>query len=237
MSQEIKFRKVLLVEDEVHLATTMKVALEKMGLIVEHSTTIENAHERLSNTEFDLCLLDRMLPDGDGLELCEEIKSTSNAPMILVLSALGEVEDRIKGLKEGADDYLPKPFSYAELEARIQALQRRYTRATILPFVPLKINKPEALWSRDIKNLRILGQSGWIQLTQLEFKLVSKFIENPNVALSRDDLLKDVWGFQWLPKTRTVDFFMSRIRKSFEIDPEKPKHFITVRGVGYRFEP
>ncbi|NCN42718.1 response regulator transcription factor [bacterium] len=237
MSDGVKFQKVLLVEDERHLATAIKVALEKLNLSVDHCTTLEEAQEKLITTEYDLCLLDRMLPDGDGIDLCQEIKATSNAPMILILSAKGEVEDRIEGLDEGADDYLPKPFSYQELEARIKALQRRFTKATILPFRPKSGAESIPLWSNDPKNLRVFGHKGWVELTQLEHKLLTKFLEHPGSALSRDALLKDVWGFQWLPKTRTVDFFMSRIRRSFELDPEKPKHFITVRGVGYRFEP
>ena len=237
MTVEIPIEKILLVEDEVHLAKTLRLALEKLDYKVDHATTLESARELLIKNHYDLCLLDRMLPDGEGLSLCHEIKAASHAPMLMVLSAKGDVSDRIEGLDEGADDYLPKPFSYQELEARINALQRRYTKAKVLPFTPAQQKEENSIWSREKSNLRILGPKGWVQLTQLEYKLVTKFLDTPCETLSRDALLKDVWGFQWLPKTRTVDFFMSRIRKSFEVDVEKPQHFITVRGVGYRFDP
>lgn len=239
MSHDKLFERILLVEDELNLARTLKLALKQMDLVADHALNLEQARDLLVEKEYDLCLLDRMLPDGDGIELCEEIKATSGAPMILILSAKGEVEERIEGLEEGADDYLPKPFSYEELAARIKALSRRHVKNKVVSF-DIEHRPTEAgidLWSQLPKELQVLGPQGWVKLTQLEFRLVTKFLNNPKTPLTREELLKDVWGFQWLPKTRTVDFFMGRIRKHFEKNAEEPTHFVTVRGVGYRFDP
>jgi DNA-binding response OmpR family regulator len=154
--------------------------------------------------------------------------------MILMLTARGDVNDRVLGLNAGADDYLPKPFSWAELEARISALYRR--RA-----LPDQSSPQEPIfWQIDSDRLRILrpaqGGSEWVTLTPLEFKLASHLISAKGAIVTREDLLKDVWGFTLLPKTRTVDHFLGRLRKYFEENPEDPKHFLTVRGAGYRFE-
>lgn len=238
------FKHVLLVEDEVRLASTLMLALKQLNLEAVHVTTLEEARAHLSNESLpkvELVLLDRMLPDGEGLELLPFLKALdtkSNSACVLILSARGETSDRIRGLEEGADDYLPKPFSLDELSARILALSRRYQKSKMLQKTSVEIESSDIkVWATNPNSLQIMGPKGWVSVTQLEFKLLEKFFSHPNQALSRDDLLKDVWGFQWLPKTRTVDFFMSRLRKNFEADPENPAHFITVRGVGYRFEP
>jgi two-component system alkaline phosphatase synthesis response regulator PhoP len=239
------FLNALLVEDELNLATTLQVALGKIGIEVTHVTTISAANDALKSFSPALILLDRTLPDGDGLSLCEDIRPTYNG-MILMLTARGEVNDRVSGLNAGADDYLPKPFSWAELEARISALYRRSSQAapTHQPSArQTDTNDPDALvfWKIDSDRLRILrpsgtGEASWVTLTPLEFKLASHLISAGGAIVTREDLLKDVWGFTLLPKTRTVDHFLGRLRKYFEENPEEPKHFLTVRGAGYRFE-
>lgn len=221
------FRLALLVEDELALAQTLALALDKLQIPHIHATQLASAEELVWNRRPDLILLDRMLPDGEGLDLCQRLRTQGYEGSILILSALGETSDRVRGLNTGADDYLPKPFSWEELAARIGALARRRRPDTA----------QSALWTLDADRLRVLGPKGWVVVTQLEFKLLSHLLNAPGHALSREDLLKDVWGFQWLPKTRTVDFFMGRLRKNFEKDPDSPRHFVTVRGVGYRFEP
>jgi two-component system alkaline phosphatase synthesis response regulator PhoP len=227
------FPTALLVEDELNLATTLKVALSKIGIEVEHVTTIDAANEALKSSTPSLIVLDRTLPDGDGLTLCKAIRPTYRG-MILMLTARGDVNDRVSGLNAGADDYLPKPFSWAELEARISALYRRRTQPDTGP-------AEEAIfWQIDSNRLRIMRPSAqgpeWVTLTPLEFKLASHLISANGAIVTREDLLKDVWGFTLLPKTRTVDHFLGRLRKYFEENPEDPKHFLTVRGAGYRFE-
>jgi DNA-binding response OmpR family regulator len=229
------FSYALLVEDERNLGVALEIALRKLGIRSDHAQTLTQAREFLENPQYlyDLIVLDRNLPDGDGLSLCAWLRNEGYSGTILILTAAGDTEDRILGLNEGADDYLPKPFSWEELEARVRALSRRRAPLTGKPG---KMTPP-VRWQIDEARLRIHGPNGWIELTPLEFKLAIKLIEAKGTIVSRDDLLKDVWGFTLLPKTRTVDHFLGRLRKHFEKNPEEPKHFLTVRGAGYRFEP
>lgn len=224
------FDTALLVEDEPNLATSLTVALKKLGISVSHVSTIEAAEAFIKQNSPSLVVLDRNLPDGDGLSLCKDLRASRSFPgMILMLTARGETADRVSGLNAGADDYLAKPFSWSELEARVRALFRRA--------IPLSANAVEdQLWHFDEGKLRLLGPNGWITLTPLEYKLAHKLIAAKGSIVSREDLLKNVWGFTLLPKTRTVDHFLGRLRKYFELNADDPKHFLTVRGAGYRFE-
>ncbi len=227
--KSLNFKHALLIEDEPHLQATLAAALEHLNISYEAVGTLQTARKRFLDDPqfFDLIFLDRMLPDGEGLSLCREFRKHGSDAVVIVLSALGTVEDRIKGLSEGADDYLPKPFSLDELTAKLGA----YSRRRILPQ-----EGPEKLWDRREGELKILSPKGWVQLTKLEFRLASYLIKNAGKVVSREELLKNVWGFQLLPKTRTSDLFVSRLRKHFEIDPNEPKHFQSIRGVGYRFD-
>ncbi len=146
------------------------------------------------------------------------------------------MQDRVTGLTAGADDYLPKPFSWQELEARIRVLARRREGFSISQAggANPEITK-NPLWLLDEGRLRVFGPRGWVMLTPLEFKLAARLIRAGGEIVTRDDLLKNVWGFTLLPKTRTVDHFLGRLRKLFEANPEQPRHFLTVRGAGYRF--
>ena len=228
------FESALLVEDEPSLATGLKIALRKIGIRAEHASNLEEARTRFEKLRPDFILLDRMLPDGDGLDFCAQLRSQGYRGTILILTASAQISDRVAGLEGGADDYLPKPFSWEELSARIRALSRRRIFAAAPE--PAQAGAKPALWSLDEGRLRVLGPKGWAELTPLEFKLASKLIGARGAILTREDLLKDVWGFSLLPKTRTVDHFLGRLRKRFESDPESPRHFLTVRGAGYRFE-
>lgn len=232
------FRRALLVEDEGNLAVALAIALEKLGIEIRQVPTLALAREALDG-DFtpELVLLDRQLPDGEGLELCRELRERGYSGSILVLTAAGQVEERVEGLNTGADDYLAKPFSWQELEARVRALARRGNPGRAVDRPP---ERPESLaprWTLDETRLRILGPKGWIELTPLEFKLASKLISAAGAIVSRKELLQEVWGFKFLPQTRTVDHFLGRLRKHFELDPEEPRHFLTVRGAGYRFVP
>jgi len=228
------FKSALLVEDDRNLSIAISAALRKLGIPVTTASTLAIARAELDREVPELLVLDRRLPDGEGLGLCAELRRGGYQGMILVLSAAGEMQDRVKGLETGADDYLPKPFAWQEFHARLGALARRQ--------IPEPVEEGHAaamkgeLWKIDEKRLRIRGPKGWVELTPLEFKLAQHLIRAEGSIVSRAELLKDVWGFSLLPKTRTVDLFLSRLRKLFESDPENPAHFLTVRGAGYRFE-
>ncbi len=228
------FNSALLLEDESNLGIALEIALKKLGIPCQRCTTIEQARQKLAAGRFDFVLLDRNLPDGDGLDLCASLRRNGYGGTILILTAAGQTEDRVKGLNAGADDYLSKPFSWEELEARIRALSRR--RAPLAPPVVMSSGDQSGGWVMDEARLRILGPRGWVELTPLEFKLALHLIQARGSIVTRDLLLKEVWGFTLLPKTRTVDHFLGRLRKHFEENPEEPRHFLTVRGAGYRFE-
>ena len=225
MSTHPLFTHTLLVEDEISLGEALEIALRRISPSIERVESLRAARQFVNQNTPDLVIIDRRLPDGEGLELCRELRERSFDGIILILTAHGEVESRVEGLEAGADDYLAKPFSWEELMARLQALARR------------RKSKPRltSTWTLDADQLKILGPKGWVQLTPLEFRLASHLITAQGSIVSRDTLLSDVWGFTLLPKTRTVDHFLGRLRKYFEIDPENPKHFLTVRGAGYRF--
>lgn len=228
------FGSALLVEDELNLAIPLEIALKKLGMTVDRAMNLHEAEEKLgSRGPYDFVLLDRKLPDGDGLTLCKKLRAHGFGGSVLVLTASGTTEDRITGLNDGADDYLPKPFSWEELEARIRALARRQNR-TATQVSPAFRSGPS--WDLDESRLRINGPKGWVELTPLEFKLAAQLIRSEGTIVTRDHLLKNVWGFTLLPKTRTVDHFLGRLRKLFETNPDEPRHFLTVRGAGYRFE-
>ncbi len=239
------FASALLVEDEPNLASTLLIALRKLRIPVRHASTLKEARAALKAENCEFILLDRALPDGDGLQLCQGLRKTGFAGAILVLTASGMIEDRVLGLNAGADDYLPKPFSWEELEARIRALARRRLGFSLAASVTDKamkngtvsaapITTPQ-LWQMDPDRLRVHGPRGWVELTVLEYKLASRLILAGGAIVTRDELLKDVWGFTLLPKTRTVDHFLGRLRRHFERNPETPDYFLTVRGAGYRF--
>ncbi|HUP56273.1 MAG TPA: response regulator transcription factor [Bdellovibrionota bacterium] len=236
MNTEAVFSSALLLEDEANLSVALKIALKRLGISCRHASTLEQARKLIDEGPLpEFMLLDRALPDGDGLDLCSEMRDRGYSGAILILTAAGETRERVVGLRTGADDYLPKPFSWEELEARVISLGRRWkTPASAL-------QKPEPgdqpVWTLDRERLRVRGPVGWVELTPLEFKLASRLVDAQGKILTREDLLKNVWGFKFLPKTRTVDHFMGRLRKHFEADAEQPRHFLTVRGAGYRFEP
>ncbi len=231
------FQKLLLVEDEIPFAEAIKIALKKLPIEeLEHAPNLAIARKKIENKKYDLIILDRNLPDGDGLNFCREIREAGFEGMVLFLTALGDTDERVAGLNVGADDYLPKPFSWDELHARLMALNRRVIRK---PETRTKkgsaLESNAALWSLDHERLKIFGPKGWMTLTPLEFKLALHLIQAQGAIVRREELLKEVWGFRFLPKTRTVDYFMGRLRKHFESNPDAPEHFLTVRGAGYRF--
>lgn len=229
----MKQPQILLVEDETHIAHGLIFNLEHEGYLVTHAETGSAAREAFDNRAFDLVILDLMLPDCHGIDLCRQMRRAAPQLPILMLTALGEEEDRVKGLKEGADDYLAKPFSLDELLLRVHGMLRRsawyqpeYNREADYLFGSNRI---------DLRNLAAVTANGTLRLTELEGRVLETFFANEGETLTRAELLKSIWGMVEDTETRTLDNFIVRLRKYFESDPARPKHFLTVRGRGYRF--
>ena len=218
--------RLLLLEDEVSLGDTIRLSLIKMGFECDWVKTLREAREKLNHESYVLMILDRNLPDGEGTQLLRHPRR--KGVMALILSSKSGVDERVEGLRKGADDYLPKPFSFKELEARIHALIRRR------PNLPEK--SANELWKLNEDLLSIECETGEVVLTPLEFKFMKYMIERKGAIVSKDRLLRDVWGFSFLPKTRTIDYLITQLRKRIELDPEHPKHLLTVRGAGVKFE-
>jgi DNA-binding response OmpR family regulator len=220
--------KVLLLEDEEALADTILLSLKKLGYDCHHAKTLKEGREQLKNHRFSLMILDRNLPDGEGTRLLKD--PNRGDAMSLILSAKASVAERVEGLNYGADDYLPKPFSYSELSARLKALERR------MPAVSSQgIASGGRMWVSDESTLSLTTPKGKIVLTPLEFKFITYLIARKNTIVSKNRLLQEVWGFTLLPKTRTVDYVITNLRKRIEEEPDHPKHLLTVRGAGVKF--
>ena len=224
---------ILLVEDESHIAQGLIFNLEAEGYRVTHAETGAAAMEAFAKHNFDLVVLDLMLPDSHGIDLCREMRAASSQLPILILTALGEDQHRIKGLQEGADDYLAKPFNLDEFLLRVNGMLKR--SAWYQPDYDEETSYQFGSNTIDLKNLDAETAGGTIRLTELEGRMLATFFANENETLTRAELLKSVWGMAEDTETRTLDNFIVRLRKYFEEDPANPKHFLTVRGRGYRF--
>ena len=224
---------ILLVEDEKHIAQGIIFNLELEGFLITHAETGAAAMDAFGRQSFELVVLDLMLPDSHGFDLCREMRKTQPQLPILMLTALGEEQDRVNGLKEGADDYLTKPFSLDEFLLRVRGMLRRSAW-----YLPSQDKKKDYQFGNNLINLNNLAAKtakGKIRITELEGRMLAVFFSNEGETLTRATLLKSVWGMAEDTETRTLDNFIVRIRKYFEEDPANPKHFLTVRGRGYRF--
>jgi two-component system alkaline phosphatase synthesis response regulator PhoP len=224
-------RRVLLVEDEESLVITLRDRLLSEGYEVEAAGDGDTATERGTRGQFDLVILDVALPRKSGFDVCRDLRQRGVQTPIIMLTARGQVIDRILGLKLGADDYLTKPFEMAELLARIEALLRRSrtlsaSASDAYAFGDVQVDFRSAVVRRD-------GQP--VDVSGLEFKLLRYFVERRGALLSRDELLEKVWGYDAMPVTRTVDVHVASLRQKLERNPSKPEFFITVHGLGYKF--
>jgi len=227
--------RLLVVEDDEPLADGLCRNLELEGFSVHRVGTGEDGLEELTqrSSDFELLILDIMLPGIDGFEVCRRLRSEGNMIPILFLTARGSDADRILGLQLGADDYLTKPFLVEELVLRVRGIMRRseWSRTPARTGPVVKVGECEV----DMDTMRASTPEGAVALTEREVMLVRFFSENEGRVLTRGELLERVWGYTFDTSTRTLDTFIHRLRKHFEGDPRNPLHFHTVRGVGYRF--
>jgi len=229
--------RVLIVEDERHIAEGLRFNLEAEGYEVEVVETGEDALGLLTATPaaFDLVVLDVMLPGKDGFAVATELRQAKQFVPILMLTARGRPEDVLQGFSAGADDYLPKPFDLAILVARIQGLLRR--REWLQEPVQASHQRVLAVGDRtiDLDRLELRTADETLQLTLMEAKLLQYLIEHEGQAVSRKTILQDVWDLHEDTDTRAIDNFIVRLRRYLEKDPSRPRHVLTIRGVGYRF--
>ncbi len=229
--------RLLVVEDETHLAQGLRFNLEAEGHEVTICDSGEAALQHLQQHDADAVVLDVMLPGMDGFAVVSALRKANQFVPVLMLTALNRPEEVIKGFESGADDYLPKPFDLKILLARIHGLLRRRQWAGA-PVAPSNQGAEVfVLGDRtvDFRALELHSPAGNIKLTLMEVELLRYLISNQGRAISRQEILKDVWGLPADMDTRAIDNFIVRLRKYLEDNPGKPEHLLTVRGVGYRF--
>jgi DNA-binding response OmpR family regulator len=221
---------ILVIDDDDSLRDTIGIMLENEGfrpiLVANGSAGLEQALAASPS----LILVDLRMPGLDGVEVCKRLRAAGSRVPVIVLSAVGDEIDKVLLLEIGADDYVVKPFGMRELLARIRALIRRTTQGSdaVLRFSDVDV---------DLDQRTVRRAGGELRLTRAEFNLLAFFLQNPGRALSRDVILNSVWGYDSFPNTRTVDAHVVRLRQKLEPDPETPRHFLTMHGVGYRFLP
>jgi DNA-binding response OmpR family regulator len=227
---ETSGQRILVVEDDLSILTGLSMSLRYEGFEVIQAQDGKTGLQKALDEAPDLIILDVMMPQLNGYEVLEELKSRGSRLPVIVLSARGMERDKVTGLDLGADDYLVKPFSLQELLARIRSVLRRRERdePSSLTFADTVI---------DMKKKTVLRAGQPVELTAQEFKLLAHLVSNPGRTLSRDELLSAAWGYGYEGTARTVDNFVSQLRSKFEPDPTAPVHFTTVRGLGYRFDP
>jgi two-component system alkaline phosphatase synthesis response regulator PhoP len=225
----VSVRRLLLVEDEPGLVMTLTDRLSAEGYEIDSATDASSALEAALSGTYDAILMDVMLPGGNGFDICRTVRQRGIQTPIMMLTARGQVVDRVVGLKLGADDYLVKPFEMAELLARVEALLRRSppTQTTdSYRFGDISV---------DFRKAEVTKGGTIVELSAREFKLLRYFVEHRGAALSRDELLNEVWGYNAMPSTRTVDVHVAWLRQKLEDNVRHPQHILTVHGLGYKF--
>jgi two-component system alkaline phosphatase synthesis response regulator PhoP len=223
--------RILLVEDEPGLIITLTDRLTSEGYVVETASDGEVGYERALNEVFDLLILDVMLPRMNGFDVCRNLRQKNVTTPIIMLTARGQVVDKVVGLKLGADDYLTKPFEMLELLARVEALLRRspgipMSSPDTYQFGPVRV---------DFRRVEVDRDGVAVDLSSLEFKLLHYLIEHRGTVISRNKLLDEVWGYDAMPSTRTVDVHVAWLRQKIEVNPRHPQFILTVHGLGYKF--
>jgi len=223
--------RILLVEDEEHIQKVIKMNLELEGFEVVAIDNGKKALDTIESQHFDLLILDIMLPEVNGIQICEQVRLKNNHVGIIIVSAKDTSQDRIIGLKTGADDYLTKPFNLEELLLRVHNLIKRSQEKKSNTFETYNFGEN----SINFTTYEAESKNGKFNLSKKEVLLLKLLIEKKNEAVSRQTILQAVWGYDVYPSTRTIDNFILSFRKYFEEDPSEPKHFHSIRSIGYKF--
>lgn len=227
--------RVLIVEDEPGLVLTLEDRLRAEGYVVGVSRDGEDGFRRATVDPWDLILLDGMLPRKSGFDVCRDLRSKGVKAPILMLTARGQVSDRVVGLKLGADDYLVKPFDMSELLARVEALLRRHAATSAPPVETAERAFSIGRIHVDFRKAEVTKSGETVELSGKELHLFRYFIEHQGATLSRAELLEAVWGYSTAPFTRTVDVHVANLRRKLEDDPARPSMILTIHGLGYKF--
>lgn len=224
-------RRILIVEDERRMARFIRLNLEHDGFQVVEAVTGQQAIQQLRDSFPDLILLDVMLPDLDGFSVLQTVREISDVPVIM-LTAKGEEEDRVRGLELGADDYVTKPFSPRELVSRVRAVLRR--AEAIKPGAKTLIEVDDRL-KIDFERRRVWVEGELVSLRPTEYRLLYHLVQNAGLVLTHDQILIKVWGYEYRDEPHYVRLYVNYLRKKIEKDPANPKYILTERSIGYRF--
>jgi len=221
-------QRILVVEDDLSILAGLSMNLKFDGYEVLQAQDGKTGLSRALDDRPDLVVLDLMLPQMNGFEVIKELRRRGNRVPVVVLSAKGLESDKIIGLDLGADDYVVKPFGLQELLARIKAvLRRRYGATPVIRFGDVAV---------DLDARKVTRGGKTVDLTAQEFRILEHLIEHPGRTFTRQELISGAWGFDYQGTERTVDNFVRQLRQKFELNPDRPEHFLTTRGLGYRFE-
>uniref|UniRef100_A0A7V2ZLL3 Response regulator transcription factor n=1 Tax=Ignavibacterium album TaxID=591197 RepID=A0A7V2ZLL3_9BACT len=222
--------KILIVEDEPNMRLGLKDNLEFEGFEVEVAEDGEIGLNKILNNNYDLVIMDVMMPKMSGFDVCKNVRKAGLSTPIILLTAKGEEIDKVLGLELGADDYVTKPFSLRELLARVKAILRRSENFNFSENKLITIGKLEI----DFGGYKAMIGKKDVQMSHKEFEILHFLWKKRNTTVSRDDLLTEIWGYDETPTTRTVDNFILKLRQKIEVDPNHPKIILTVHGVGYK---
>ena len=231
-------KKILVCEDEAAIRDFVVINLRRAGYEVVEADCGEMALQKYeeSNGDFDVAILDIMMPGIDGLQVCKELRNKNSGIGIIMLSARTQEMDKVTGLMLGADDYITKPFSPSELTARVDALYRRVALAEQKAENNFKEELKSGIFTLNLRNRALMKNGKLIELTQVEFQIMEYFFSIPGVALDRTDILNHVWGEAYVGEEKIVDVNIRRLRMKVEDEPSNPKYIVTVWGLGYKWD-
>ena len=231
-------KKILVCEDEAAIRDFVVINLRRAGYDVVEADCGEMALEKYEehNGDFDVAILDIMMPGIDGLQVCKELRNRNSGIGIIMLSARTQEMDKVTGFMLGADDYITKPFSPSELTARVDSLYRRVSLSEQKNENNFKEELQSGIFTLNLRNRALMKNGKMIELTQVEFQIMEYFFSNPGVALDRTDILNHVWGEAYVGEEKIVDVNIRRLRMKVEDEPSNPKYIVTVWGLGYKWD-